>query len=350
MDAIRRLSQQYRQQAVDAGSPDTTTAPLIPAGPGSSPATAGSASMRGRVHDLLGRNRPITRLLSSYGLATPRLRHFSDAQVDTVGAALAYLVPQPTTNSHAMEQHIVNACTFGTGHQFSAVLRLIEEGIINPHSVGPAQANLLCEMAAHGTESAEPNAVSLDTRVRMLVRHGADPYRCDSRDRSPLEVAWSDNRDDGATVGDALLSAGFNPRVTDFRGTTMLHRAAVDDNLTLMGHWFAAALPVNLRDPDRVTPLMAAAAMNRAVSVRALLTHPDIEVDAVDREGFTALHCAIFSGQLDAVALLLEHGANPLLRTTCWATPLKLAETIAASRDLPALFDLVQRATTAGQR
>ena len=43
---------------------------------------------------------------------------------------------------------------------------------------------------------------------------------------------------------------------------------------------------------------------------RVLLSSENIVIDAVDDDGWTPLHAAVYWGQMDAAELLVEHGAN----------------------------------------
>jgi ankyrin repeat protein len=47
--------------------------------------------------------------------------------------------------------------------------------------------------------------------------------------------------------------------------------------------------------------------------VRFLVEQPGLNIDAVDLDGMSALHWAVWAGQPDIVQLLLDKGANPLL-------------------------------------
>lgn len=83
---------------------------------------------------------------------------------------------------------------------------------------------------------------------------------------------------------------------------------------------------INWTAADGATPLhVAAAAGNKGVAER-LLQHPLVDKDKqLQSSGFTALHLAVTSGDVDTVAVLLKAGAS-FDRAACKGiTPLHLA-------------------------
>ena len=102
---------------------------------------------------------------------------------------------------------------------------------------------------------------------------------------------------------DRLLAA--NPGLAAARGADGLSAVM---QARYHGHaWAAERLADALPELD----LYEAAALGHSDRVKALVeAHPDA-VRAEAPDGFTALHLAAFFGQLEAAAVLLEHGAAP---------------------------------------
>jgi len=65
---------------------------------------------------------------------------------------------------------------------------------------------------------------------------------------------------------------------------------------------------VNLKSPFK-TPLMYAAENGKAETVKALLDH-HARINDTDNDGWSALHFAGYLGQTEAIALLIERGAD----------------------------------------
>lgn len=98
---------------------------------------------------------------------------------------------------------------------------------------------------------------------------------------------------------------------------------------------FFEAIRYNLSDPERVirflanydkeivnrpagrfrqTPLQFAVVHARNENIIPLLLSLGANINAKDKDGWTALHYAVYRGDSDAVRTLLAHGANPSIR------------------------------------
>ena len=113
---------------------------------------------------------------------------------------------------------------------------------------------------------------------------------------------------DAADAGDAaaverLLAA--NPELANVRGPDGV---SVVLRARYRGH---ARLAEQLADAVSDLDLFEAAALGRVGRVEELVAAAPGGVSAESSDGFTALHLAAFFGQLEAAAVLLEHGAAP---------------------------------------
>lgn len=82
------------------------------------------------------------------------------------------------------------------------------------------------------------------------------------------------------------------------------------------------------QDEHGMTMLHHAAFAGNSQIVQALLDAipmQSVKVDAVDREGWTPLHCSASVGHVEATRILLTHGANVNAHDACRRTPLHLA-------------------------
>jgi len=158
--------------------------------------------------------------------------------------------------------------------------------------------------------------------VRGLLKAGADMnhttqsggtalmYSVLSGDLRPVEVLLSD----GAAVN---ARAKF--------GWTAIMIAAVKGYTDTVKLLIAHGADVNTPDIYGWTPLMRATFENRPAVVETLLQVNDIDLDAGDEYGATALHHAAIKAHLQIVRLLLAHGANLQLKDTKGRTPLMAA-------------------------
>ena len=78
---------------------------------------------------------------------------------------------------------------------------------------------------------------------------------------------------------------------------------------------------------SRSVPLIDAVKESDTESVRALLQQPEIDIDAPEADGMTALHWAAHLDDADTAALLVRAGANVNATSQFGVTPLRLAST-----------------------
>jgi ankyrin repeat protein len=91
-----------------------------------------------------------------------------------------------------------------------------------------------------------------------------------------------------------------------------LHRAAIDGDLAAIGALLAGGLPIDARDSDGRTPVMAATAARQTEAVRALL-EAGADVDIRDNALANPFLYAGAEGLLDILLLANEAGADPAL-------------------------------------
>ena len=149
-------------------------------------------------------------------------------------------------------------------------------------------------------------------------------------------------------TAESLLAAGVNPDLPDRYGATPLYYAASFNQIEIVELLLAyhadpnARVSVNTRDPNQTTttPLQSAAGLGNSritrilieagasvntkgatgrtalhsagnqVGIMQLLIEKGADVNARDEEGVAPLDNAVWLGSLDAVAILLAHGAR----------------------------------------
>ena len=119
---------------------------------------------------------------------------------------------------------------------------------------------------------------SASSDVQLLLGAGAGLHRCDSSNRSALELALENNHLE--TLAGLLRQSNVDINGVTKRGSSMLHLAA------------------ELGDEERVT---------------FLLRQQGAQVDVLNPNGETPLHWACSLGHLDAVRCLVAAGANAML-------------------------------------
>lgn len=205
--------------------------------------------------------------------------------------------------------------------------------------------------------------------AKYLLDHGADPNATDDKGRGPLYAAidmrnmeWSTRPapPEKDTLTDleiitALLDHGANPnarltkkiplrgqpsfdgRWANAIGATPFWRAAQSDDVTVMKLLVARGANPLIATKDHTTPLMVAAGVGwsdgqshgsqaDAPEALRLCIQWGGDVNAVNDEGYTALHGASFRGANEVVEFLVAHGAKMDVKNKDGRMPINMAE------------------------
>ena len=205
-------------------------------------------------------------------------------------------------------------------------------------------------LLAHGARHTMFSAVAVgDTdAIRAIVAHAPEQLdramdRTNHR-RRPLHLAVVKKQ---PAAVETLLALGADVDATDAAGLTALDQAALDGGREMAQALIAGGATIRLasaiflerhedvarllrEDPDCLKPggrwstlIVRAAGRAPGHLVAALITNGaavnmiDDEHTAVDQTArYTPLHAAAWEGNLEAAAVLLEHGADPRIRDT----------------------------------
>jgi hypothetical protein len=122
----------------------------------------------------------------------------------------------------------------------------------------------------------------------------------------------------------AQLAAGIPIDIRDPDGLSPLHWACADDSTAMLEELLRCGCPIDVHSDQGATPLMQAVQARHPAQVTFLLEH-GADPNAGDSRGFTALHRSAEMGELDITKTLLAHGANPAPEAE-GNTPLSLAQ------------------------
>jgi ankyrin repeat protein len=160
-----------------------------------------------------------------------------------------------------------------------------------------------------------------DALILKLLDGGAGIDEQDGTGETPLiAAALAGNH----AVVDLLLQQGADRAIRNDRGMTALHAAAFSGDLDALKLLQAAGS--DLGDADNkfgVTPLIVAAEEDR-IGVVSYLIAEGVDLEVIERHGYSALTRAGYHGSKEAIATLLNAGAkcqevDPLWLKDCTA-------------------------------
>lgn len=164
--------------------------------------------------------------------------------------------------------------------------------------------------------------------VRSLLEQGASVTATDDGGATALVAAAYGNHVD---VARALIDAGADVNAKDAteQSAYLIATSEVTDDVALLDLTLAAGADVNAKDSYNGTGLIRAADRGHVEITRRLL-ETDIEIDHVNRLGWTALLEAIILGDggerhTEVVRMLVAAGADVNLADADGVTPLALA-------------------------
>ncbi|WP_353943894.1 ankyrin repeat domain-containing protein [Streptomyces sp. HUAS MG91] len=164
--------------------------------------------------------------------------------------------------------------------------------------------------------------------VRTALAAGADPGTRDAHRRTPLLLAALH---DHVPAAEALVAAGADPNAQDDRSDSPWLVTGVTGSVAMMRALLPAGPDLKVINRFGGISLIPASERGHVDYVRAVLRETDIDVDHVNRLGWTALLEAVILGDggrahQEIVELLITAGATPGLPDGDGVTPLEHAE------------------------
>lgn len=145
------------------------------------------------------------------------------------------------------------------------------------------------------------------TLMRNLLSHGAD-VNADIGSLPPLLAATKDSHEGRLDAVIALLANGADPNVSDAKGETPLHHAALCQDTDIAARLLDAGADVNAVNQDGQTPLSVACQASRWDNMRFLLQHGASH--DTERSQSVLLTATQGDDVLDGIALLIEEGVD----------------------------------------
>lgn len=112
-----------------------------------------------------------------------------------------------------------------------------------------------------------------------------------------------------------LRQQGASYSIKDRSGMVAIHYAVDGGDTTTLEWMISDGADVNAKDDvNGWTPLLRAASVNSSAEVARVLIRYDAKIDVIDKQGKTPLMIATVSGNLPFVQMLVQSGANFLIK------------------------------------
>ncbi len=146
----------------------------------------------------------------------------------------------------------------------------------------------------------------------------------DQLGRTPLIVSIIIERSDLADI--ILNDSPADPNICDTaNGNTPLHYSLLMKNLVTAKILIKKGAAINMGNYKCVTPLMIACATSNLDAAKYLIIQCGADIDAVDDNGWSALHYAAYSGEKNICKLLIIEGASRDLKDNRKRKPIHIA-------------------------
>lgn len=230
---------------------------------------------------------------------------------------------------------VLRACPGRGGGWFIVVLCIAL--LINQAAWADAQGRAAADgqdrpHTSSAPQHSEPNGASAlmraarrgDTEaVRALLAGGAEINRRNGNGGTALMYAAVGGHTE---IVDLLIRHGADVDARGTNGWGALMVACAKGYVPIVERLLAAGADADLPDVYGWTPLMRAIYEQRQAVARELLSESDVELDAVNDHGSSALHLAAIVGDRDTARALVNRGADTDLADTDGRTAADIAE------------------------
>ncbi|MDE3023407.1 MAG: ankyrin repeat domain-containing protein [Pseudomonadota bacterium] len=154
--------------------------------------------------------------------------------------------------------------------------------------------------------------------VKVLVANRAD-INSSNGGITPLHFAANKE------IAELLIANGANVNAKADDGTSPLHLAATNDNVSVARVLIEHGADVNAKDKKGVTPLDDAIMFGKK-DMLELIVSSGADIMSKDKTGETPLHYAAYVGNKQAIELLIAKGAEVNIKNNNGHTPLHYAK------------------------
>ena len=160
----------------------------------------------------------------------------------------------------------------------------------------------------------------------------------DGYGRTPVHSLLAYNSDVTVDAFDKLLSA-TNLNLKDDQDATLLHAACYSGNLPAVEHLFGRGLSLTALTNSNETLIHYAVSSGNVGLIQWLIDTKQIDINAKDQSGETALHRATRKNNREVVELLARNEADPTIKNNEGSRALEIATRMKYNDLVPYLFN-----------
>ena len=168
--------------------------------------------------------------------------------------------------------------------------------------------------------------------ARVLLDHGANAKLETEMGETALHVVSRgiyNSQEQGASIAQLLIEHGVNVNARKKNSFTSLHLAAFRGSVEVAQVLLNHGADAKLEAEHGETALHMVSrgeydTQEQGAATTRLLLECGVDVNARENGGLTSLHEAAFNGKIEVAQVLLNHGANALLKTEEGETPLHM--------------------------
>lgn len=169
----------------------------------------------------------------------------------------------------------------------------------------------------YAVEKKDTNAITL------LISKGANVNATDKNGLTPLNIAIEEENNND--IIKLLIKNKANLNILTEDGDSLIEYAINKNDTDMIQTLVEGGANLNTAGISGYTPLMSAAAETLENIVRIFLTKKDINLNAINRNGDTALHITAETGNIPIIKMLIENKANINSQNFSGYTPLHIA-------------------------
>lgn len=147
--------------------------------------------------------------------------------------------------------------------------------------------------------------------LNLLIKYGVNIQTKTKNCRTALHVAALHGN---LQVVNILLASGLNADERDTCGNTPLHEAILGNHIKVCKKLIACRADIHAKNNNDYGLIHLAANGKNLISIDFVINDLNCDINEINKNGITALHCAARANQMENYNFLIQHGAKQDIR------------------------------------